>query len=56
MAGFGFVVREVVEEKLLFERTFSTRTAYPNIAKSTQHHKLLAKILNSGTACYVLLR
>ena len=30
-------------------------TAYPNIAKSTQHHKVFAKIPNFDSACYVFL-
>ena len=31
-------------------------TAYPNIAKSTQHYKLFVKIPNLTSLCYVFLR
>ena len=31
-------------------------TACPNIAKTTQHHQLFAKIPISGTVCYIFLR
>ena len=30
-------------------------TVYPNIAKSTQHHKLFVKIRKYGFSCYVFL-
>jgi len=47
---------DLLESQILSSHWYYVCTVYPNIAKYTQHHKLFAKIRNSGTACYVFLR